>query len=72
MHRPVRTRLTACLVAAAATTALGVALAPAAQAGEPGPRPAAGSPLLDHLRNSTSSNAPNVMSNVPPFGRKLG
>ena len=73
MLRPVRTRLTACLVAAAATTALGVALAPAAEAGAPPPGPAASSsPLLDHLRANTSSNAPNVMSNVPPFGRKLG
>ena len=74
MPRPVRTRLTACLAAAAATTALGVALAPAAQADEPGQaqRAGDGSSLLAHLSTNTSSVAPSVMSYVPPFGRKLG
>ena len=71
MPRPVRTRLTACLVAAAATTALGVALAPAAQADGPGQGRSGSTSVLDHLRSSTSSNVPNIVTTVPPFGRKL-
>ena len=64
MRRPVRVRLTVC-VATAATTAVLAGLAPAASA-DPGPSEA----VLEHLR-STSSNAPSVVPNVPPFGRKL-
>lgn len=64
MPRRVRSRLTVCL-AAAATTAIGVVLAPAASA-----NPVQDGTVLDHLR-STKSNAPNVLPNVPPFGRKL-
>ena len=71
MPRPVRTRLTACLLAAAATTAMGVVLAPSAQADEPGRGPAAGSTVLQHLRANTQSNVPNIVTTVPPFGRKL-
>lgn len=67
-----RTRLTACLAAAAATTALGVALAPAGHADEPdsderGP----GTSLISYL-GTTNAYAPSVIPNVPPFGRKLG
>ena len=66
MPRPVRTRLTACLVAVAATTALGVALAPAASAD-----PVRGTEVLQHL-SGTSSAVPSIWPNVPPFGRRLG
>lgn len=71
MLRVALARLSACLVAAAATTALGVALAPAAQAVGPEQGPAAGGSVLQHLRLNTSSNVPNIVATVPPFGRKL-
>lgn len=72
MPRAALTRSTAVLAAAAATTALGVALAPAAQADGSVQGPAAGSTLLQHLRENTQSNVPNIVTTVPPFGRRLG
>ena len=66
MRRPVRLRLTACSCAAAALTAAGVVLAPAASAA-----PARTTLLPAHV-STTYSNAPSVVANVPPFGRKLG
>ena len=65
MRRSVRTRLTVALATGATTAVLGGLLAPAASA-DPGPSDA----VLQHLR-TTSSNAPGVVPNVPPFGRKL-
>lgn len=67
MRRPVRLRLTGCACALAATAAAGVLLAPTASAA-----PARDTLLpLDHLSGS-NSDAPNRMTNVPPFGRKWG
>ena len=65
MRRPVRRRLTVCLSTVAATALLGGAFAPAASAG-----PDRKTQLPSHLSTSYS-NAPNVVSDVPPFGRKL-
>lgn len=66
MRRPVRHRLTVCACAAAATAVVGVGLAPAASAA-----PARTTLLPAHV-STTCSNAPNVVADVVPFGRKLG
>lgn len=79
-RRPARHRLTACACMLVATAAAGVLLAPAASAGperegvgpaREGVGPARDTVLpLDRLVKS-SSNAPNHVADVPPFGRKL-
>lgn len=66
MRRPVRPRLTVCTSAAAAVAAVRAVLAPAASAA-----PARTTLLPAHV-STTSSNAPDVVAHVPPFGRELG
>jgi hypothetical protein len=64
MRRPAPLRLTVVLSTATATAALGVLLAPTANA----------DPDRDTLlpeRARLKSNAPSVVSDVPPFGRKI-
>ncbi len=61
MRRPAP-RLTACLLTATATAALGVLLAPAAGADTDRPLP---------QQARDRSNAPSVVAHVPPFGRKI-
>ena len=65
MRHPVRLRLTVCLSTVAATALLGGVLAPAASAS-----PGRDAQLPSHV-GTTYSNAPNVVTGVPPFGRKL-
>ncbi len=65
MRSTARLRLTVCVCTAAATAAVGVLVAPAASA----------DPARETLlppQPSRMSNAPNVVPDVPPFGRKLG
>jgi hypothetical protein len=64
MRRTARLRLTVLLSTATATAALGVLVAPPASA-----EPDRDTLLPDPARHS--GNAPNVVPDVPPFGRKL-
>ena len=65
MSRAARLRLTVSLSTVAATAVLGGLLAPAAHAGPDRDT------LLPSNGGTTKSNAPFVVSDVPPFGRKL-
>ena len=65
MRRAARLRLTVCLSTVGATALLGGLLAPAAHAG-----PDRDTQLPAHVYSS-NSKAPDVVSDVPPFGRKL-
>ena len=65
MPRSVRSCLTVCASALAASAAVSVLLAPSASAGPVMPS------LPAHI-GATHSTAPGVMSGVPPFGRRLG